>query len=270
MSTHTVAAYRRDLSQFFDFCDRGGISDLGAVNRVTARRWLAQLSTRGYARSSIARKSSAVRSFFTDAVRRGIVASNPADGLARPKRLRTLPKAIPSRGLGTLLDGLDDDDPIAVRDRAILELLYATGLRVSELAGLTVEDVRDRDLVRVMGKGSRERVVPVGSTARKALADYLAAARPLLAGVAAGQHLWVGARGGPLDVRGIRRAVRSRAGTFPHALRHSFATHLLEGGADLRAVQELLGHIELGTTQIYTSVTRQHMKDTYERSHPRA
>ena len=270
VSPHTIAAYRRDLSQFFDFCDRYGITGIGDVTRVIARRWLAHLTTRGYARRSIARKSSAVRSFYTDAVRRSLVAANPVDGLARPKRPRSLPKALPARSLGGLLDGLTGDEPIDLRDRAMLEMLYATGLRVAELAALRVEDVAGRDLIRVSGKGGKERVVPVGDAARNALARYLESGRPALALPGAGTALWVGAKGGALDTRGIRRVVRARAGTFPHALRHSFATHLLEGGADLRAVQELLGHIEMGTTQIYTSVTRQHMKDTYERSHPRA
>jgi site-specific recombinase XerD len=270
VSPHTIAAYRRDLSQFFDFCDRNGITSVGDVTRVIARRWLAHLTTRGYARRSIARKSSAVRSFYTDAVRRGLVAANPVDGLARPKRPRSLPKALPARSLGELLDALTGDDPIDLRDRAILEMLYATGLRVAELAALGVDDAAGRDLIRVVGKGGKERVVPVGEAARTALDRYLESGRPALLAAATGRALWIGARGGALDERGIRRVVRSRVGTFPHALRHSFATHLLEGGADLRAVQELLGHIEMGTTQIYTSVTRRHMKDTYERSHPRA
>ncbi|MDR9451752.1 MAG: tyrosine-type recombinase/integrase, partial [Acidimicrobiia bacterium] len=152
----------------------------------------------------------------------------------------------------------------------ILEVLYATGVRVSELAGLRVDEVRDREFVRVTGKGNRERTVPLGRPARQAVDRYLVAGRPRLAGPAAGRSLWVGVRGGPLGPRGIRRMVRTRSATFPHAFRHSFATHLLEGGADLRAVQELLGHVELASTQIYTAVTRDHLKATYERSHPRA
>jgi site-specific recombinase XerD len=270
LSSHTVEAYRRDLSQFFEFCRRTGAGAVEDVDRRTVRRYLAQLSTRGYARRSIARKASAVRAFYRDAARRGLVSANPAEGLAQPKRPGTLPKAIPAIGLGAMLDAIDGDDAESLRDRALLELLYSTGMRVSELASLAVGDVGRDDFVRVQGKGGKERAVPVGRSARRAVEEYLARGRPDLAGPDAADRLWVGVRGGGLDTRGIRRAVRRRLGTFPHALRHSFATHLLEGGADLRAVQELLGHIELATTQIYTSVSRRHLRDTYERSHPRA
>ena len=270
LSPHTVAAYRRDLAQFFDFCDRLGHRSLDDVNRHAVRRFLAQMGTRGYSRRSAARKVSSVRSFFADAVRRGTAGQNPATGVASPKRGQHLPRAFSSTALGALLDAIEGDDPIAVRDRALLETLYGTGLRVSEAASLTVSAVRGVDLIRVRGKGEKDRVVPLAGQARRALDRYVAEARPKMAGTDAGDALWVGARGGPLDARGVRRVVRSRLGTFPHALRHSFATHLLEGGADLRTVQELLGHVELGTTQIYTSVTRHHLKATYDRSHPRA
>jgi integrase/recombinase XerC len=168
-----------------------------------------------------------------------------------------------------MLDGLDGTDPVTLRDRAILEVLYGTGLRVSELAGLTVRDVQT-ELVRVRGKGDKDRVVPLAGQARAAVGRYLDGGRPRLALAASGDALWLGTRGGPLDPRGVRRVARLRLGTFPHALRHSFATHLLEGGADLRTVQELLGHVELATTQTYTAVSRHHLKATYERSHPRA
>jgi len=232
------------------------------------RRFLAHLDTRGYARRSVARKASAVRTFLEDAARRGVIPANPAAGVPQPRRPRTLPRALPAPLLGRLLDGLGGEDPLALRDRALLELLYGTGLRVSEVAALEV-NAASGPFVRVLGKGARERAVPLGRKAREALDAYLRAGRPRLA--RAGETaLWVGARGGALGPRGIRRVVRSRLGTFPHALRHSFATHLLEGGADLRAVQELLGHANLATTQIYTAVTREHLKATYDRSHPRA
>jgi integrase/recombinase XerD len=270
LSPHTLAAYRRDLGQFFDFCHRIGHRSLGEVSRLTVRRFLAHLSTRGYARRSAARKASAVRAFFTDAARRGAAPHNPAVGVAAPKRPRNLPRAFPSAALGSLLDSLESTDPVTRRDRALLEVLYGTGLRVGEAASLTVKGVAGADLVRVMGKGDKERVVPLTGQARATLDRYLVEGRPALAGTGAGDSLWVGERGGPLGVRGIRRVVRARLGTYPHALRHSFATHLLEGGADLRTVQELLGHRELATTQIYTAVTRQHLRSTYDRSHPRA
>ncbi|MGH8875403.1 MAG: tyrosine recombinase [Acidimicrobiia bacterium] len=268
VSSHTEQAYRRDLSQFFAFCHRTGIDSVARIDRRTVRRFLAHLDTRRYRRASVARKASAVRAFFADAVRHGDAPTNPVEHLAAPRRLRPLPHALPERTLREILDRFEVGGAVDLRDRALLEVLYATGLRVSELASLTVADVGE--VVRVRGKGGRERVVPVGRPARRAVGDWLAGGRPAMAGVQAGDALWVGVRGGRLDVRGIRRVVRERAATFPHALRHSFATHLLEGGADLRAVQELLGHVELATTQIYTDVTRDHLRATYERSHPRA
>jgi len=270
LSPHTIEAYTADLEQFTVLCDRLGIDDINDVDRRTVRRFLAQLSTRGYAPRTIARKASAVRAFLDDAARRGLIPANPAAGLAQPKRPGRLPKAIPATALGRLLDDLDGDDPVELRDRAILELLYGTGIRVSELAALTVDDVREGTFLRVLGKGGKERDVPIGDKARAAIDAYLARGRDHLAGAPAGDHLWVGVRGGALDPRGVRRVVSARVGTFPHAMRHSFATHLLEGGADLRSVQGLLGHAELGTTQIYTAVTREHLRKTYERSHPRA
>lgn len=270
LSVHTIGAYRRDLGQFFTFCDRAGARAVSEVTRRHVRRFLAHLTTRRYAKTSIARKASAVRAFFADAVRRGVLDRSPADGLTPPKRPKTLPKALPAAGLSRILDALPAETPLDLRDRALLEVLYSSGVRVGEAAAMTVDDVARGEFVTVLGKGERDRVVPLGIEARRALTAYLADGRPALASPAADDALWVGARGGKLDSRGIRRVVRRRIGSFPHALRHSFATHLLEGGADLRAVQELLGHIELGTTQLYTSVTRRHLKATYERSHPRA
>jgi integrase/recombinase XerC len=167
------------------------------------------------------------------------------------------------------IDAIDTSDPIGLRDRAVVETLYATGLRVSELASLRVRDVSG-DTVVVMGKGGKVRMVPLGRPAQRALERYLAEGRPHLATEAAGQHLWVGARGGPMGPRDLRRAVSKHVATFPHAVRHSFATHLLEGGADLRTVQDLLGHTDLATTQIYTAVTRKHLRGMYDQSHPRA
>lgn len=270
LSPNTVAAYRRDLAQFFDFCDRLNLGTFGEVDRRVVRRFQAQLVSRRYVATSIARKVSAVRSFYRDALRRGVVAVDPSAGLPPRKRPSRLPKAIAARPLGEMLDGVVGDDPVDVRDRAILEILYGTGMRVSELASLTVEDVAGVDLVRVRGKGDKERVVPLAGQARARVDRYLETGRPALVTGASGRHLWLGAKGGPLGTRGVRHLVRLRLGTFPHALRHSFATHLLERGADLRTVQELLGHIELATTQTYTAVSRSHLKAAYERSHPRA
>ncbi len=270
LAAHTLDAYRRDLIQFFVFADRYGVQSVPSVDRKVVRRFVAQLDTRGYAKSSIARKTSAVRGFYSDLMTRGEVDVNPAAGVVRPKSGSRLPAVVSQRAMAGALDHIDGEDPVSLRDRAMLEVLYAAGLRVSELASMRTADVvRGADL-RVVGKGGRTRVLPLGAPAMIALDAWMARGRPDMAGDTAGDALWVGLRGRPLDSRGIRRVVRQRLGTFPHAVRHSFATHLLEGGADLRTVQELLGHVDLATTQIYTHVTRDHLRKMYERSHPRA
>jgi site-specific recombinase XerD len=270
LSPHTLDAYRRDLDGFALFAGRLGIENLVDVDRRMVRKFLANLSTRGYAPRSLNRKASSVRTFLEDAARRGVIPGNPAATIPLPKRPRSLPRSIPSGALSVALDSIDATDSVDLRDRAILETLYGAGLRVSELASLTVSDVAGRRFLTVMGKGSKERSIPLTGAAARAIAAYLEFGRPDLAGPEAGNALWVGARGRALDTRGVRRIVRGRIGSFPHALRHSYATHLLENGADLRSVQDLLGHSELATTQIYTAVTRRHMTETYERSHPRA
>lgn len=269
LSGHTTSAYRRDLAQFGAFLEEEGCLELAALDRQVLRRFLARLDAQGLSRRTIARKTSAVRSLLADLTRRRELASNPAEGLARPRLPERLPVALSQRQIDGLLNGLVAKTPLDLRDRALLEVLYSTGLRVSELASLRVGDLRG-DTVTVVGKGGKSRAVPIGWPARRAVADYVENGRSELARPPAGDALWVGLRGGALDPRGIRRAVRRRAGTFPHALRHTFATHLLEGGADLRSVQELLGHRDLATTQIYTAVSRQHMQSTYDFSHPRA
>ena len=270
LSQNTIDAYRRDLSQFTTMCHRLGVERLDGVDRRTVRRFLSQLTTLKYSRRSVARKASAVRAFLEDAARRGVITSNPAAGVPQPKRPGTLPKSIPARTLQRFLDDLEGSDPVDLRDRALLEVLYGTGLRVSELAAMTTADVDGATFIRVRGKGDKERAVPIGRQASQTAARYVDEGRPALVGPDSGDALWLGVRGGRLDPRGIRRVVRDRLGTFPHALRHSYATHLLERGADLRSVQDLLGHSELATTQIYTAVTREHLRNTYERSHPRA
>ncbi|HJU80445.1 MAG TPA: tyrosine recombinase [Acidimicrobiia bacterium] len=268
-SPHTIDAYRRDLAHFVRFLSTEGIDAFSTVDRSLLRRYLTVLDKHGYARRSIARKSSAIRAFFDDAVRRHLVAQNPAAGLTRPRLPERLPRALPQRQVSSLLDSLPGVSPKDLRDRAILELLYSTGIRVSELAALTVDSL-GTDLLTVSGKGGRMRSIPVGRPAQEAIARWLEEGRRKLAGPEAGNWLFVGERGRHLDERGVRRVVRNRAATFPHALRHSFATHLLEGGADLRVVQELLGHRDLATTQLYTAVSAQYLKSTYDLSHPRA
>ena len=270
LARNSVEAYRRDLHQFFSYLATRELNSVASVSRADIRAFLAYLDGEGYARRSIGRKTSAVRSFFADEVRRHERTANPADGISRPKAHAPLPHALTQKAAATTLDAIRGERPNDLRDRAILETLYASGVRVSELTGMTVAAVTGRDRVTVKGKGGRDRVVPLGAQARAAIARYLKGGRPALVQDRMTTALWIGGRGADMDPRAIRRVVRQRAGTFPHAFRHSFATHLLEGGADLSSVQQLLGHVELSTTQIYTSVTRHHLRDTYERSHPRA
>ncbi|MEX0946679.1 MAG: tyrosine-type recombinase/integrase [Acidimicrobiia bacterium] len=269
LSPHTVAAYRTDLVQFFQYAATEGVAGLDVIGRRMVRRYLGFLDSGGYSRRTLVRKASAVRAFFADQVVRGALATNPAAEVGHLKLPERLPRALPARTVSAVLDAIPGETALDLRDRAILETLYGTGLRVSELAQLAIADVAG-DLVTVTGKGGRRRSVPIGWPARRALVDWVSKGRPDLAQEAACNALWVGVRGAPMDARGIRRVVRARAGTFPHALRHSFATHLLEGGADLRAVQEMLGHRDLATTQIYTAVTRHHLRKTYDHTHPRA
>jgi integrase/recombinase XerD len=270
LSPHTLDAYRRDLAGFVEFCDRFGVSDLNDVDRRLVRRFVANLSTRSYAPRSVSRKASSVRGFLADASRRELVLTNPAAAVPHPKRPGSLPKAIPSRSLGALIDNIDGNTPVEVRDRAIIETLYGTGLRVSELASLVVGDLSGRSFLVVTGKGSKQRSVPITASVDRSVGRYVADSRQELLHGRSSEMLWIGVRGGDMSSRDIRRVVKARVGSFPHALRHSFATHLLENGADLRSVQDLLGHTELATTQIYTAVTRKHLTETYERSHPRA
>lgn len=277
LSPRTVRAYGDDLSGLATFLERSG-SDLGTASYQQLRRWLAHLSTRGYARSSISRKAAAVRAFYRFAARRGIVASSPASMLSGPKVPSLLPPVLKAAEAASLVESPHGEDPWTVRDRAVLELLYAAGLRVSELCGLDLDDLdRRRRRVRVMGKGGREREIPVGDSAADALGAYLSTARQATVPDGGGRALFYNRRGkrlGPRDVRALVEKYRreSLAGrrVSPHTLRHSFATHLMEGGADIRAVQELLGHQSLATTQRYTHVSRGRLFDAYRRSHPRS
>jgi integrase/recombinase XerD len=270
LSPHTIDAYARDLAGFREFCHRYGVDQLPDVDRLVVRRFVASLSTRGYAPRTVARKASSVRAFLTYTESNHLTTSNPARAVPKPKRPSTLPKALPANIVAGAIECIDTDDPVDIRDRAILEVLYGTGMRVSELAALTVTQFHHAKFVTIRGKGAKDRAIPLLHSVRASVSLYLEVARPALASDSAGTALWVGVQGGPMSTRSLRRVVRARVGSFPHALRHSFATHLLENGADLRSVQDLLGHTELATTQIYTSVTRKHMADTYERSHPRA
>lgn len=265
----TLAAYRRDARRWWAWLTAQDVT-LEGVTEAHVESYVEHLRRADLAPATVARAVVAVRSLHRFLAEEGRSPTDPGAAVDAPRVPAGLPKALTEDEVASLLGAVVGDDAVARRDRAILEVLYGTGIRVSELVGMRVGDVEGVDLVRVVGKGAKERVVPLTGKARQALDRYLEMGRPGLATETAGDALWVGARGGALGRRGIRRVVARRLGTFPHALRHSFATHLLEHGADLRTVQELLGHVELATTQTYTAVSRHHLKATYERSHPRA
>jgi len=276
-SAHTLKAYGTDLAQFAAFADgEAGVTEVEAVDHRLVRRFLASLTR--VAPSTSSRKLSALRSLFDSLVREDRLASNPARRVRAPKVRRDLPTFLTADEAARLLDGRPDaDTPLGVRDAAILELLYGAGLRVAELVALDVDQVRpDRPLFRVTGKGRKEREVPLGPPARHALERYLGVRGRLVAG-GREEALFLNARGGRLGDRSIRRIVKREGlvsdllkDLHPHALRHSFATHLLEGGADLRSIQELLGHASLATTQRYTHLTVAQLMEIYEACHPRA
>ena len=278
LSPHTVTAYRRDLEGLERFLSRGG-SHLDGATQPLLRRWLAQLRTLGLARTTIARKAAAVRSFYAWAARRGRVDRNPALLLSSPKLPARLPTVLKVGEAADLVEAAVGDDAWGVRDRAVLELLYSTGIRVAELCGLDVDRVDlDRRRVRVLGKGGKEREVPLGEPAVDALREYLRGARAeTMSEQGPGSALFFNRRGRRLGSRDVRALVE-RCGkdvlvgrrVSPHTLRHSFATHLMEGGADIRAVQELLGHASLEVTQRYTHVSRRRLFGAYRDSHPRA
>jgi integrase/recombinase XerC len=285
LAAHTIAAYRGDLTQLATFLHRGG-SDLLAADRQVLRRFLAQQHTLGYARASIARRVASIHAFYRWSVADGRSTADPSQLLGRPKVVNRLPTVLRPAEAEILVEAppvasTSEMDPfeaaIALRDRAVLELLYGSGLRVSEAAGLTVDRVDlDRARVRVMGKGSKERDLPMSEASVEAVGAWLRAGRALLAdsGTTA---LFLNRRRrqiGPRDigalVEGYSRRLMPGRRVTPHTLRHSFATHLLEGGADIRAVQELLGHASVATTQRYTHVSRTRLVEAYRRSHPRA
>ncbi|HEY8203007.1 MAG TPA: tyrosine recombinase XerC [Actinomycetota bacterium] len=314
LSEHTIRGYRSDLGGLVEFLGRMGIGDPGAVDHLALRRWLAQLTTRGYARRSIARRAAACRSLFAWLAERRVVAASPAAGLATPKLERRLPAILSTREAEALVQSPPVDEPVGLRDRAILELLYDTGIRVSELCGIDLdaldlgrggfggvaapEGTRPtspeaanpprperpaggrQGAVRVMGKGSKERIVPVAPPGVEALERYLAGPRSWFVREqtppADRRALFLNQRWKRIGTRDVRALVERYVRALgvrhasPHTFRHSFATHLLDGGADLRVVQELLGHADLVTTQVYTQVSRERMRAVYDQSHPRA
>jgi integrase/recombinase XerC len=281
-SGHTVRAYRADVTLMLGDCSAQGASSLEDIDLPMLRGWLAGMSAAGLSRSTLGRRASAARTFFGWACRTGRVSSDAAVRLQAPRGDVHLPTVLRREQAARLLElaavRADDGEPTHVRDRAALELLYGTGVRVGELVGLDVDDVdRERRTVRVVGKGDKERVVPFGVPAERAVSDWLARGRPRLVTPASGPALLLGARGGRWGQRQVRDVVHQvLADTLdapdagPHALRHSAATHLLDGGADLRSVQEILGHASLATTQTYTHVSVERLRRTYRQAHPRA
>jgi integrase/recombinase XerC len=281
-SVHTQRAYLGDLRSLLGFARRHGVTDLAAIDLGLLRSWLASLTSAGRSRATVARRAAAARAFLAWAAHTGRIPTDPSIRLLAPRRLATLPAVLKSDEAAALLDEAARTDlvghPIGLRDRVAVELLYATGARVGELVGLDVDDVDlERRTVRLFGKGGKERIVPFGVPAAEAVEAWLSTGRPALAGPASGPALLLGQRGRRADQRQIRATVHRLVAALPdvrdlgpHGLRHSAATHLLEGGADLRSVQELLGHATLATTQIYTHVSVERLKVTYDQAHPRA
>jgi integrase/recombinase XerC len=282
LSAHTVRAYVGDVQGMLEHAAALGHTDLRTLDLRALRSWLAKQQTLGKARSTMARRATAVRVFTAWAQRTGRADADPGASLGTPKAHKPLPPALNAAEARQLLEAAavhaDDGSAVGRRDVAILELLYATGIRVGELCGLDVDDVdRGRRVVRVFGKGRKERTVPYGVPADRAIGLWLETGRPELFRSGSGAAMFLGARGARIDQRAVRTLVHSRLAEVPdvpdmgpHGLRHTAATHLLEGGADLRTVQEMLGHASLSTTQIYTHVTTDRLRQAYRLAHPRA
>ncbi|MFC9517154.1 tyrosine recombinase XerC [Nocardiaceae bacterium NPDC056970] len=282
-SEHTVRAYRADVASLFDFLSRDRPDAvLADLDLRVLRAWLAAQATAGTARTTLARRTSSAKGFTAWAERTGRMPVDPGVRLVAPKAHRTLPPVLrqeqAAEAMGAAESGAAQEDPVAVRDRLIVELLYSTGIRVGELCGLDLGDIdHDRRVLRVLGKGDKERVVPFGLPAEDAIEAWLRIGRPVLENERSGDALLLGRRGGRLDQRQARevvhdvvQAVPGAPDLAPHGLRHSAATHLLEGGADLRVVQELLGHSSLATTQLYTHVSVARLRTVHDQAHPRA
>jgi integrase/recombinase XerD len=276
---NTVAAYRRDLRRYLEFLNSRGIENIDQISELVIQDFAEQLVTiGGLSATSVARVLAGVRGIHKYWLLENLTNDDPAASVKPPKAPRRLPKAITIHQVEALLNAVSGDDPVPVRDRAILELLYATGARITEIVSLDLDDLVDPTLLRVLGKGSKERLVPVGRYAQTALEAYLVRTRPLLAVNGKGTPaLFLNQRGGRLSrqsawqiIHDASQAAKLPGEISPHTLRHSFATHLLEGGADVRVVQELLGHSSVATTQIYTLVTVDALREVYATAHPRA
>lgn len=275
-SEHTLTAYAADVADFLQFAEESG----SAADQMLVRRYLARLQSDGKANTSMSRKLAALRSFFGYLVRHDLLESDPTEGIRSPRIPRKLPKVMPEETVAALLAAPDATTPVGLRDRAILETLYATGLRVSELLSLTVANVAGSpDELRIIGKRNKERVVLLGGKAREAIEAYLSDGRPKLAAASDKNTdaLFLGHRGTKLVPSSVLRLIDKHIITVsgslkisPHTMRHCFATHMMNHGADLRSVQELLGHANVATTQIYTHVSQERLKEVYDRAHPRA
>lgn len=277
-SVHTVREYESDLLDFLTFLQAEGVNDLASVEYIHARLYVTKLYDEKRARSSVSRKISSIRSFFRFLNRQFGIDDGAFRSLYHPKKEARLPSFFYEEELMQLFEANTGDDLKSIRNMAILELLYATGIRVSELTSIQVKDVDFHySIIRVMGKGRKERIIPFGQFASLAMHDYIEQARPRLMKKTSHQQLFVNMRGGELTPRGVRHILTEmidkaslHTKIYPHMLRHTFATHLLNNGADLRTVQELLGHAHLSSTQVYTHVTKEHLRQTYMNAHPRA
>jgi integrase/recombinase XerC len=277
-SFYTVSEYEKDVNSFLVFLEVEGISDLDDVTYPTARLYVTELYDKGLSRASISRNISSVRSFYKFANARYNISDNAFRSLHHPKKEERLPAFFYEQEMQVLFSACEGNDKKSLRDKALLEMLYATGIRVSELTNIKLRDIDDHlGIVMVMGKGRKERYVPFGSFAQTALDAYLENSRPVLLKQKEHDTLFVNLRGDPLTDGGVRHilsAMMERASLhskiYPHMIRHSFATHLLASGADMRTVQELLGHSHLSSTQVYTHITKEHLRKTYMNTHPRA
>ena len=283
LSAHTIRAYLGDLDSFFEHLEKLDMTDFSKLELSHIRSWLANQQVKGGARTTLSRRAVSIRLFTKWATKKGYLAKDVGVTLATPKGARTLPDVLNVADAGLAMDALatrvaEEDGPISKRDCAMVEVLYASGARVSELCGLDLQDIDyERNTIRVIGKGNKERTIPLGNPAMRALDAWLKEGRPALAGDKSDRAVFLGARGKRIDQRTVRtvvyQALQALEGAVklgPHALRHSAATHLLEGGADLRTVQEILGHASLATTQIYTHVSTERLQKAFKQAHPRA
>jgi integrase/recombinase XerC len=283
LSVHTIRAYIGDLESLLNHLETIGVTDISQLELVHLRSWLANQQVKGGARTTLSRRAVSVRLFTKWAVKNKYLAKDVAATLATPKGHRTLPEVLDIADAKTAMDSLatrasEEETPISLRDVAMVELLYATGARVAELCGLDMSDIDyDRQTIRVLGKGNKERTIPLGNPAMKALNVWLKEGRDSIKNSLSGNAVFLGARGKRIDQRTVRTVVYNALQAIegiermgPHVLRHSAATHLLEGGADLRTVQEILGHASLATTQIYTHVSTERLQKAFKQAHPRA